>query len=76
MARDLATTAALLARRVLVWQFEVDRDLSLNIDRRTIQVVGLVSPLPDGIHGGVRQHRISLQHLQVDDVSLFVDRGF
>ena len=43
----------------LVRQFEVDRDLRLNLDRLAVEQVGLVFPLLDGIGRSFRQQRLS-----------------
>lgn len=41
-----------------------------------IEVVGLVSPLPDGLERGLREEGISAQNLGIDYLAFLVDGSF
>ena len=62
-------------RVLLTGNFEVDRDLRLNLDRLAIQQVRPVFPLPYGICCGSCQHGVATDHLHVGNNTLFADGG-
>src|SRR5580700_6259177 len=52
---------------------EVHLYLGLNLDRFTVQQVGLILPLFHGLDRGRSQHRVSADQLQVFDVAFLAD---
>jgi hypothetical protein len=50
--------------------------LRLDFYGLAIEVVGLVSPLTNGLERGLGEDGITAQDLGIDDHAFFVDRGF
>src|SRR5262245_58397047 len=58
-----------------LWQLEIHRDLSLNLDRLAVQVVGLVLPLLYSIECGGTEHCVAAQNLHIRNIAIFADGG-
>ena len=67
--------AGITLERSLVWQFEVDGDLRLNIDGVAVQQIGRVFPPLYRIDGGACQLFISAEHLYIGNGASLGDRG-
>ena len=55
---------------------EIDCDLCLNFDWRTIQIIWLISPLADGFDRGSRKNWRSPEHFCIPDETFFVNGRF
>ena len=56
-----------------LWKLEVHYDLGLDFNWFIIQVVRLVLPLLDCLHGGARELGIAAHYFNVADVAIFID---
>src|SRR5271167_4207438 len=57
-------------------RFEINCDLGLDFDGRTIQVVWLVSPLADSFQRSAGKNGVAFKHSWIRDAALFVNRRF
>ena len=55
---------------------EIHRDLRLDFDWHTIQVVGLVAPLADSFQRSARKNGSAAEDFWIGDEALFVNRRF
>src|SRR5438552_7334794 len=59
----------------LFWKLEVHGDLGLNLNRVTVQVVGLVFPLLHRINSGLRNDRFTADGLYRSDAAALANRS-
>src|SRR5579863_138520 len=54
---------------------EVYRHLGFHLDRLIVQVIGTVTPLADGVDGGLHQQGMAAEHLQILDRPFAIDHS-